>query len=306
MSQPSYDQFIDPLLRFLGEQQEPMRTKDIYEALAERLGLTAEEKAELLPSGFQQVYKNRIGWAQDALKRSLLSSAPKRGAWLLTDDGREYLKQYPDGLPPEEVKRIANLSRHTPLNRLTGDGHEGQGERGFGEPVAQSPREQIDSGLAALRDSVAQDLLEIIGRSTPMFFERLVLDLLFAMGYGESRSALSHTGQSGDGGIDGIISLDRLGLEKVYVQAKKWKGQVGSPEVQGFMGALQLRGADKGVLITSGAISGPASDAAKHAKGSVVLIDGSRLANLMIEHGVGVSSSTLKVPEMDSDYFEDE
>ena len=120
------------------------------------------------------------------------------------------------------------------------------------------------------------------------------------------RQDLQRVGRSGDGGIDGIISLDRLGLEKIYVQAKRWKGQVGSPQIQGFMGALQIQGADKGVLITSGAISKPAWDAAKQARGSVVLVDGQRLASLMIEHGVGVSHQVLKIPKIDMDYFEGE
>jgi len=132
------------------------------------------------------------------------------------------------------------------------------------------------------------------------------LDVLHGMGYGTSRDAIQHEGGAGDGGIDGTISLDRLGLEKVYVQAKKWQGQVGSPQVQTFVGALQLRGATKGVLITSGNISGPAWDAAKQAKGSVVLIDGTRLAQLMIEHGIGVSNNVVKIPQIDTDYFEEE
>ena len=170
----------------------------------------------------------------------------------------------------------------------------------------ESPQEKIEAGILALRASVAEDILEVIGRSSSEFFEQLVLDVLHAMGYGTSRQDLQRVGRSGDGGIDGIISLDRLGLQKVYVQAKKWQNQVGSPQIQGFMGALQLRGADRGVLITCGSISGPAWDAARQARGSVVLVDGKRLAQLMIEHGVGVSHETVKVPKIDMDYFEEE
>jgi restriction system protein len=268
------------------------------------VGLSPEEKAELLPSKIQPTCINRVGWAHDALKRSLLSSAPRRGHWLLTEKGRELAARNPNGLSTEECNKIGNASRHTPLKLITGETQPEPIENGT--PDTQSPEEKIETGLKALRDSVAQDILEMIGNGTPEFFERLVLDLLFAMGYGESRAALQHTGKSGDGGIDGIISLDRLGLQKVYVQAKKWKGQVGSPEIQGFLGALQLRGADRGVLITSGSVSSPALQAAEQAKGSVVLIDGPRLAALMIEHGVGVSNKALKVPEIDSDYFEED
>jgi restriction system protein len=171
---------------------------------------------------------------------------------------------------------------------------------------ARSPREQIELAIAQIRASVGHDILEHIERQTPADFESLVLDVLYGLGYGTSREALVRVGRSGDGGIDGIVSLDRLGLQKVYVQAKKWKGQVGSPEIQSFMGALQLQGADKGVLITSGTISGPARDAAKQARGSVVLIDGVRLAELMIEHGIAVTNETLRLPKVDTDYFEGE
>ncbi len=304
MAIPTYDQFIGPLLLYLSRQTEAVRAKQVYAGVAEMVGLTPEEKAQLLPSQVQAVYKNRIGWAHDALKRSLLSGAPRRGYWLLTDEGRRLASDHPDGLSAGKCNEIGNASRNTPLKLITGE--EQSQPASDAEPESQSPEEQIESGLRALRETVAQDILELIGHCTPDFFERLVLDLLFAMGYGESREALQHTGKSGDGGIDGIISLDRLGLQKVYVQAKRWKGLVGSPEVQGFMGALQLRGADRGVLITSGAISKPAFDAADQAKGTVVLVDGPRLAGLMIEHGVGVGSQSLKIPELDSDYFEDD
>ena len=306
MTIPTYDQFISPLLMYLAEQTEAVHTKTAYAAIPERAGLTPEEKAEMIPSGKQAVYINRVGWAHDALKRSLLSSAPRRGYWLLTDKGRDLAKQYPNGLSPEDCNRIANVARRKPMAAILGEAT-GEDEVTAPEEIkTESPEEQIENGLQALRGSVASDLLELIGQGTPEFFEYLVLDLLYSMGYGESRAALSHVGGSGDGGIDGIISLDRLGLEKVYIQAKKWKGQVGSPEVQGFMGALQLKGADKGVLITSGSISRPAQEAAGHAKGHVVLIDGARLATLMIENGVGVSNRTMKVPEIDMDYFENE
>lgn len=171
---------------------------------------------------------------------------------------------------------------------------------------SRSPGEQIKDALTQFRASVARDLLEQIAQQTPAEFESLVLDVLYALGYGTSRKALVRTGRSGDGGIDGIVSLDRLGLQKVYVQAKKWQGQVGAPQIQAFMGALQFQGADKGVLTTSGTISGPAREAVRQARGSVVLIDGAQLAELMIEHGVGVAAESLRIPKIDTDYFEGE
>lgn len=173
-------------------------------------------------------------------------------------------------------------------------------------PVATaSPDELIENALQQIGASVAADLLERVRQVTPDRFEGLVLDLLHGMGYGTSRSDLQRVGKSGDEGIDGIISLDRLGLHKVYVQAKRWQGMVGSPDIQTFMGALQLQGADRGVFITSSDFSKPARDAAAKAKGTIVLVDGEKLAMLMIEHGVGVTHKPLRVPKVDGDFFLD-
>jgi restriction system protein len=149
-------------------------------------------------------------------------------------------------------------------------------------------------------------LLELLGRGSPTFFEQVVLDLLHEMGYGESPAALRRVGRSGDGGIDGVIALDRLGLERVYVQAKRWANSVGSPQVQGFLGALRLQGAEKGVLITTGTFTREAEEAAARTNGKLVLVDGKRLAQLMIEHGVGIASRQVSIPKVDSDYFPEE
>jgi len=264
-----------------------------------------------LPSGGQTVFQNRMGWAQDALKRAGLSSAPSRGAWQVTDAGRKCLAKFGGHVPREEMERISSVSRDVSLRALVEEG--GTDERFEGLELKElaadklvSPREQIEGALARIRGAVAQDLLENIAKQTPAEFEELVLDVLYKLGYGTSREALQRVGRSGDGGIDGVVSLDRLGLQKVYVQAKRWQGQVGAPVVQGFMGALQLQNADKGVLITSGSISGPARDAARQARGSVVLIDGARLAELMIDFEVGVASEALRIPKIDTDYFEGE
>jgi restriction system protein len=309
MTLPNYVQFTGPLLEYLGEQQGPVRPRVVYEALAQRLALSEEDRTVRLPSGRQPVLQNRVGWAQDALKRAGLSSAPARGTWLITEAGRKLLSKCGGRIPEEEMVRIGSVSRDVSLRALAGGASPekpaGRDERE--EPVAgdnRSPREQIEGALAQIRGSVAQDLLDNIAKQSPAEFEDLVLDVLHALGYGTSRQDLQRVGRSGDGGIDGIVPLDRLGLQKVYVQAKKWQGQVGSPQIQGFMGALQLQGADKGVLITCGAISGPARDAARQARGSVVLIDGARLAELMIEHEVGVTNEQLRIPKVDTDYFE--
>jgi restriction system protein len=169
---------------------------------------------------------------------------------------------------------------------------------------SESPEERLESAVAELGESVQAELLEAVMGNTPVFFERLVLDLLHAMGYGMSRKDIEQVGKSNDGGIDGIISLDRLGLEKVYVQAKRWQNNVGRPEIQGFYGALAGQRARKGVFITTAGFSPQAVDFAKSVEG-VILIDGARLTQLMIDFEVGITPRIVKVPKVDLDYFEE-
>jgi restriction system protein len=305
MPVPTYDEFIEPLLRYLAARIDGAAIADVYEALANEMKLTPDDRVELLPSRSQPLYKNRIGWAQDRLKRALLSESPRRGFWKLTPEGLKLAAQY-RVLPEAELERIWNVdrtSRLKPRKDAVADAPSAptppklEGKSG--------PEERIDAALAELRDSVARDLLENIGNAPPEFFEQLVLDLLHAMGYGTSRSDLQRVGGSGDGGIDGIISLDRLGLEKVYIQAKRWKSTIGSPEIQGFMGALQLQGASKGVFITTSTFTKEAKLASAKARGSIVLVDGEQLSVLMMDHGVGVSHKALRVPKVDNDYFDE-
>ncbi len=306
MTVPTYDQFIEPLLRYLAAHADGAAIADIYEALANEMNLTPEDRAEMLPSGAQAVYKNRIGWAHDRLKRVELSSSPRRGFWKVTAEGVSFAANNKT-ISDDELERLASVARTSrlrPKKDATNDAPSGPTLPALAFDKS-SPEERIESALAELRDSVARDLLENIGRAPPEFFEQLVLDLLHAMGYGTSRSDLQRVGGSGDGGIDGIISLDRLGLEKVYIQAKRWKNTVGSPEIQGFMGALQLQSASKGVFITTSGFTKDAKQSASKARGSVVLIDGKQLSSLMMDHGVGVSHQALRIPKVDNDYFDE-
>jgi restriction system protein len=306
MPVPTYDEFIEPLLRYLAAHRDGAAIADVCEALANEMKLTPDDRAELLPSRSQPLYKNRIGWAHDRLKRASLSESPRRGFWKLTPQGVKLAAQH-KVLPDAEIERIWNVDRSFRLRpKKDPEAETVPAPKLLLAPEEKSgPEERIDAALAELRDSVARDLLENIGNAPPEFFEQLVLDLLHAMGYGTSRSDLQRVGGSGDGGIDGIISLDRLGLEKVYIQAKRWKNTVGSPEIQGFMGALQLQGASKGVFITTSSFSKEAKLASAKARGSIVLVDGDQLAVLMMDHGVGVSHKALRVPKVDNDYFED-
>lgn len=303
MSIPSYDQFIEPILRFLAAHPDGVAAREAMEAAASALGVSEADRLVLLPSGQQPVYRNRAGWAHDRLKRAGLSSSPRRGFWALTPQGLALARQFPR-LPDEEVARIATAFLET---RLRPQAEADEPGPGLAPAIAQlaSPEDRLGSALQELQEAVAAELLDALARVSPAYFEGVVPDLLLAMGYGASREDLQRVGGSGDGGIDGIISLDKLGLEKVYVQAKRWQASVGRPEIQAFYGALAGQRARRGVFITTSAFTAQALEFARSVEG-VVLVDGARLAALMIEHGVGVSVRALKVPRLDSDYFDED
>lgn len=304
MAVPTYDRFISPLLLLLASQAEGLRSREAYARLADAVGLSEVDRSELLPSGRQRVYQNRIGWANDRLKRAGLARSPSRGLWCVTEAGRALARQHPSGLPDGVVDRIAAVPRDD------GASAEGDATAPVEARVAaagESPEERIHSALTELNASLAAELLELIDRSSPEFFERLVLDVLVAMGYGTPHEeGVQTTPRTGDGGIDGVISLDRLGLEKVYVQAKRWQSTIGRPLLQAFYGALAGRRATKGVFITTSDFSRDAREFAASVSGSIVLVDGRRLTELMIEFGVGVSTQRIvKIGRIDSDYFDE-
>ena len=269
----------------------------MHDAAADYLQLTQEQRSELLSSG-QAVYKNRCGWAHDRLKRAGLSFSPRRGLWQLTNEGAVYASKHSSAIAEAEIQRIASSNLDAPIASksskmvATDEIH-----------ANASPDDQLEQALQALRQATADELLEMLLAVTPSRFEVIVLDVLHGLGYGISRQDLQRVGGSGDAGIDGVISLDKLGLEKVYVQAKRWQGTVGRPELQAFYGALAGQKAKRGVFITTSSFTAQALDFAKSVEG-IVLIDGERLVNLMMDTEVGVTSRTLKVPSLDSDYFE--
>jgi restriction system protein len=302
---PTYDCFIEPVLRYLAEHPEGALARDVHCASAQALGLSEDEMRERLPSGAQLVFKNRSGWAHDRLKRAGLSSSPKRGTWRLTEAGVEYVKENIEPLSKEVVEELAMGFNHIRLRPSEGNGKP-KAPKVVESPsqVSVSPDERLELAHREIQESIAGDLLENIANCSPLFFESLVLDLLHSMGYGANRDSITHVGGSGDGGIDGVISLDRLGLEKVYVQAKRWKGSVGRPEIQAFFGALAGQRATKGVFITTSFFTDQANEFAESV-GQVVLVAGDKLAAHMIEFGIGVSHKVLRVPSVDTDYFED-
>lgn len=311
MPVPTYDQFVEPILRYLGEHPEGAIARDAHEAIAEGLGLTDQDKAELLPSGVQRIYKNRASWAHHRLKHAGLSSSPKRGFWRVTDKGLAFLKEHPNPLSKQQVTEVVNAYFDVHPRPKPGDAladnlsalDSVQTER-LHDSIA-SPDDRLAQAEAEILEAIATELLETILNSSSEFFESLVLHLLYAMGYGTSRKDLQRVGRSGDGGIDGIISLDRLGLEKIYIQAKRWnENSVSRSHVQSFYGAVAGRGVNKGVFITTSSFSTPAIEFAESIEG-IVLIGGFRLTELMIEHNVGVSHRTMKIPKIDTDYFEE-
>lgn len=266
--------------------------------------LTDDERAEILPSQTQQIYKNRIGWAHDRLKRAGLSSSAKRGLWCLTEQGLQFAFGHPQPLLSEKVSELAVGYMDVRLKTASSSENIGVESLSDIQSNTASPEERLGEAVKEMRDSIAADLLETLSKVSPTFFETIVLDLLHKIGYGANRNDLQRVGGSGDAGIDGVISLDKLGLEKVYVQAKRWQSSVGRPEIQGFYGALAGQRATKGVFITTSAYTAQAIEFAKSVE-RIVLVDGIKLAELMIDHEVGVTSRIVKIPKFDSDYFED-
>jgi restriction system protein len=308
MPVPTYDKFIEPLLRCLAAHRDGVPARLAHEQAAKALGLTDEDKQVLLPSGAQPIYKNRAGWAHDRLKRAGLSSSPRRGFWRITQEGIGFVQQHPTPFPAELAEKLAMGYIGVKLRPSSAPGpSEPVAVQPFVAPASPlaSPDDRLGQALEELHQAAQAELLELLANVTPAFFETIVLDLLHRMGYGASRADLQRVGGSGDGGIDGVIALDRLGLEKVYVQAKRWQGNVGRPEIQAFYGALAGQKAKKGVLITTSGFTPQALDFAKSVEG-IVLIDGSRLAALMIECELGVTARAVKIPKIDGDYFDEE
>lgn len=302
MTIPDYQTCMLPFLRCLADEKDHALS-DVEESLAKHFGLTPTERASLLPSGQQGVFRNRIGWARTYLKKAMLVEAPRRGVFKITQRGQKalaanperidgkYLEQFPEFIQFREISRPEQetvTSTETAVSKTT-------------------PEESIEVAHQSLREQLAQELLTRILGCSPTFFEQLVVELLVKMGYGGSRrDAGERIGQTGDGGIDGIIKEDRLGLDTIFIQAKRWQGSVGRPEIQKFVGALQGQRARKGVFITTSTYTAEATDYTSRIDTKVVLIDGKQLAGLMIDFDVGVAvSAAYVVKRIDSDYFEE-
>ena len=307
MAIPDYQTVMLPLLKFASDGR-THTFREAVEHLAGEFGLSPQERSELLPSGRQALFTNRVGWASFYLKKAgLLEKKPHRGAFSVTARGREVIAHNPDRIDNEFLERFPEFVEFRNQSRRTRENGTVPVTDATTQP-AETPEEALESAYQTIRQGLAQELLVRVQACSPEFFERLVVELLVKMGYGGSRrDAGERIGQSGDGGIDGIIKEDRLGLDVIYIQAKRWQGSVGRPEIQKFVGALQGQRARKGVFITTSSFTGEATDYASRIDTKVVLLDGNAIANLMIDFDVGVAAGTpYIVKRIDSDYFEEE
>lgn len=302
MAIPDYQSIMLPLLKYASDGKEHS-LRETIEALADQFVLTDEERRNLLASGQQAVFDNRVGWARTYMKKAGLLETTRRGYYRITKRGEAvlhqslpkidaaFLKQFPEFVEFQSAhrNRVNELDNHETIE-------------------TQTPEEEIEAAYQRIREGLAAELLQTIKSLSPTFFERIVIDLLVKMGYGGTRSdAGERLGRSGDGGVDGIIKEDRLGLDAVYVQAKRWDGPVGRPEIQKFAGALQGQRARKGIFITTSSFTSEAEDYVSRIDSKIVLIDGKTLAQLMIDSGVGVTSLAIyELKRVDSDYFTEE
>jgi restriction system protein len=302
---PDYQSIMLPLLRRVSDQKEHTM-RGLIEELAQEFGLSEEEKRELLPSGQQPVFDNRVAWAKTYLKKAGLLDSPKRAVIEITERGLEVLKHKPKRINVAFLKQFPEFVEFQTSKRGDNDGGESVEE----EITAQTPEETLESAYQSIRKSLAQDLLGRVVGLSPAFFERLVVELLVRMGYGGSiKDAGRAIGKTSDEGIDGTIKEDKLGLDIIYIQAKRWKpgNGVGRPEIQKFVGALAGQGAKKGIFITTSSFSREALDYSPKNETKIVLIDGEQLAQLMIDYNLGVSPhQTYEVKRVDGDYFGEE
>jgi restriction system protein len=292
-----------PLLQYLGDKKEHSFQETI-EYLADKFNLSEEEKRELLPSGRAPKFSNRVGWARTFLKMALLLEPTKRGFFKISQEGLKVLLKKPEKIDMHFLNQFPSYVEFRKLRHEKPETETG----GDNSVDSKTPLESFETAYQSIKDNLVAELLETIKGASPSFFERLVVDLLVKMGYGGTlKDAGQAIGRSGDGGIDGIIKEDRLGLDTIYIQAKKWDSVVGRPEIQKFAGALQGNRAKKGIFLTTANYSKDAVEFASRIDSKIILIDGETLVNFMIDHNVGVSTiANYEIKKVDSDYFAEE
>lgn len=300
MAIPDYQSLMLPFLQSLADNKEhPFR--EVFSTLSDQFELTEQEREELLPSGNQVVMANRVGWARTYLKKSGLLDAPSRGVYIITPRGQDVLSSNPDRIDTRYLKQFDEFREFQNLSHQ----HESSNDV-ESESSNITPTEAIEQAHKELNAEIASELLATIKQASPQFFERLVVELMQAMGYGGwSQASGSTTQYSADGGIDGVINEDPLGLDTIYLQAKRYTDStIGRPDVQAFAGALDMKRAKKGVFISTSKFTRDAIQFVSMIEKKIVLIDGPMLADLMVKHNLGVSvKDTYQVKILDTDYF---
>ncbi|TWI03308.1 restriction system protein [Flavobacterium tiangeerense] len=303
---PDYQSIMLPLLKIMSDER-THKLRELIEILHDHFKLSDAEKKELLPSGSQAIFDNRVGWAKFYLEKASLLKTEKRGYYRVTELGATFLKSNPSELKTKDLDKFKAFKEFkesiTPKNDLDNSNPENQ-ENG---DTTKTPEEALEYAYQKLKNDLSRDLLDTIKSCSPSFFERLVVDMLTKMGYGGSRKDAGRAlGKSGDGGIDGIIKEDKLGLDTIYIQAKRWENVVPVREIRDFAGALLSKKARKGIFITTSNFPKGAYEFVESIEHKIVLIDGSRLADLMFEYNVGLSTqSTYEVKRIDTDYFDE-
>ena len=302
MSIPDYQTIMKPLLEYLNKNPGPHRLQDVVDELSKFFNLTEEERKELLPSGQQAKIDNRVAWARTYLKKAGLLEDPKRGYVQISEKGVDVISQNPDTINVKFLNQFPEFQEFRKRRKVKNIDSISTNTIEHEENDELSPNELLEKGIELINADLAEDLLGKIERNSPAFFENLVLDLLSSMGYGKGEV----TGRSGDGGIDGFISQDALGIEKIYFQAKRFTGntKVTASMIRDFVGSLDLRGVSKGVFITSSDFPSDTEQVLAGTHKSIILINQEKLLSLMIKFNVGVSvEETYEVKKIDSDYF---
>lgn len=302
MAIPDFQTIMRPLLEAHLDSGEVVN-RDLVNQLADVFGLTEDERRAMLPSGRAKLFDNRVGWAKLHVTHAGLLTSPRRAISVLTERGEKALAEYPDRVDLTTLNTFAEYLEFRSRKKSGGGTVEAAPE----PEETRTPEESLDNAFQKVRREVEADLLLQVFENPPEFLESVVVDLVVRMGYGGSRKDAGEAiGQSGDEGIDGIIKEDPLGLDTIYLQAKRWQATVTRPEIQKFAGALQGKRAKKGIFIATSGFSAGAREYVDRIDTKIILVDGEQLAKLMYDHGVGVTvASSYEVKRIDSDYFSD-
>lgn len=303
---PNYEEIMLPLLKLLGDGKEHS-LQEADDILSAQFKLTEEERRHLIPSATQPTFRNRLGWAKAYMKKAGLLDSPKRAIYVITERGKDLLKENPTEINAQFLTRYPEFREFKSVKKTKDSG--GIATNGNQPEIipGKTPEESLEDAYQILHSELARELLSVIKSCSPAFFEKLIVDLLIKMGYGGSRvDAGQALGRSGDEGIDGIIKEDKLGLDTIYLQAKKWNYVVPIKEIRDFTGALASKKARKGIFITTSSFPQSVHEFVKQVEYRIILMDGEQLANLMIENNVGLTTiNEYKVKRIDTDYFEE-